>query len=106
MKNKLKLTFQKGDVIAIFMVTALAVCVGAAFFPLSGESGEGVVQIWQEGALMKSLPLDENCRFEIDGEYRNVVEIRDGYAGIAESDCPGEDCVHSGWISTAGRSII
>ncbi|MBQ8917117.1 MAG: NusG domain II-containing protein, partial [Oscillospiraceae bacterium] len=27
-------------------------------------------------------------------------------ACIAQSTCPGEDCVHSGWISSPGRSVV
>ena len=32
--------------------------------------------------------------------------ICDGKAAILESTCPGEDCVHSGWISQTGRSVV
>ena len=38
--------------------------------------------------------------------YTNRIEIKDGKVFITESDCPGEDCVHSGWISEGGRSIV
>ena len=37
---------------------------------------------------------------------RPTVVIRDGRAAILESDCPGGDCIHSGWISQPGRSIV
>ena len=43
---------------------------------------------------------------EIGGAYINRVEVRDGRIAIVDSDCPGEDCVHSGWISRPGRSIV
>lgn len=106
MKNRLNLTFQKGDFAAILLVLILAVCIGAVFSPLSQTGDGNTVQIWQGGELVKELPLDNDCRFEIDGEYRNVIEIRDGYARISESDCPGADCVHSGKIGAMGRSIV
>ena len=40
------------------------------------------------------------------GEYKNVITVSEGAISITASDCPGEDCVHSGAIRTSGRSIV
>ena len=62
--------------------------------------------IYQEGKLIQELSLDHDTEFVIEGDYENVVTVKDGKAAITKSDCPGTDCVHSGWIHEAGRSIV
>lgn len=106
MKKKLQLTFRKGDLLAIFLVAAMAVMAAVFFLPKNTCAQNAVVQIYQDGQLVKELFLDEDQTIRLTGAYSNTVEIRDGKAAITETDCPGADCVHSGWISSAGRSII
>lgn len=106
MKNNFKLNFQKGDILAIVLVLALAVGTGLFFLPSAHASEEVMVQIWQDGAMVQELSLNEERSIEIAGDYHNVVTIQDGKVSISESDCPGEDCVHSGWIRSVGRSIV
>ena len=65
-----------------------------------------MLSVYQEGALIKEFSLDSDVEFVIEGDYKNVITIKDGKAAITESDCPGTDCVHSGWIHEAGRSIV
>lgn len=106
MKNNLKLTFQKGDILAFFLVILLAVCTGAVFLPDKEQAGGAVVEIFQDQKRIKEVPLYTDAVIEIDGDYHNVIEIRNGKVAVTASDCPGEDCVHSGWIGSVGRSII
>lgn len=107
MKQKnMKLTFCKADIFAILIVAVIAVLVLAAFWTSIGNESGSVVKIYQEGEMIKELSLDVNTEFVIQGDYENVVTIKDGKAGITTSDCPGTDCVHSGWIREAGRSIV
>lgn len=104
MKDRRKLNFCRGDWLAILMVAAMAVCTAAAFAPGGGEAR--TVQVYQEGRLVKELPLNADAEFEVAGLYTNVIRIEGGRARIARSDCPGNDCVHSGWIDGAGRSVV
>lgn len=106
MKNTLKLSFRKGDWIAILLVLALALGVGAAYVPHKAAGQDAVVQIYQDGKLLKELPLFSNQSLEIGGKYHNTVLIEQGKVCIAESNCPGADCVHSGTIDRPGRSIV
>ena len=103
--DRKRLSFRLGDCIAIALVVALAIGIGLLFLP-SSESGEGVVQIYQNGELLRELSLTAEETVEITGKYANTVEIRDGAVAIVRSTCPGEDCVHSGRISKAGRSLV
>lgn len=99
------LRFQKGDFLAIAAVALLAVLVAVCFLP-KGDSGTAAAQVYQDGALVKTLPLDTDASFEITGKYTNVITVKDGTVAITASDCPGEDCVHSGAIRASGRSIV
>lgn len=105
MKKNLRLSFQKGDIFAVLIVVCLIVLSGVLFLP-RGETENGNVEIYKAGERIYVFPLTEDRTFSVDGEYRNVISIEDGRVAIVESDCPGTDCVHTGWISSAGRSIV
>ncbi len=108
MKHQMRLNFRKGDWLAIGLVIVLAMAAAVMYLPKKEVSKNSIVQIYQDGELIKEFPLDakEEITFTVSGDYRNVVTIRDGKAGITKSDCPGGDCVHSGWIFDGGRSIV
>lgn len=100
----MRLRFQKGDVLAFILVAALAAVVFLLFLP--GSNPGSRVEVYQNGQLVKSCPLSVEDTFDLSGDYTNTITIRDGKAAITASDCPGEDCVHSGWISKTGRSLV
>ena len=106
MEKSIKLSFQKGDCIAIVLVLLLAGMVAAAFVPGKDAQTTAFVQIYQDGELVKEVPLTSHETIQMEGAYHNTVVIDNGKAAITESDCPGTDCVHSGWIAYAGRSIV
>lgn len=99
------LRFRKGDLLAILLVAVLAVSVAVFFLPKSNAQGVRA-QIYQNGELVKTLSLEEETVFEIAGKYTNVITVQKGKIAITASDCPGEDCVHSGAIQSSGRSIV
>ena len=104
--DRLRLRFRKGDLLAIGAVLVLAAVVALLFLPLRGIAENAMVQIFQDGNLVQELSLQSDQSILITGEYENTVVIRDGKAAIAQSNCPGEDCVHSGWINSPGRSVV
>ena len=105
-KKHMKLEFCKNDFLAIGIVAAIAILVSVIFWTSVGAEEGSMLSIYQEGVLIKELSLDSDVEFVIEGDYKNVITIKDGKAAITESDCPGTDCVHSGWIHEAGRSIV
>ena len=105
-KKHMKLEFCKNDFLAIGIVAAMAILVSVIFWTSVGAEEGSMLSVYQEGALTKELSLDSDVEFVIEGDYKNVITIKDGKAAITESDCPGTDCVHSGWIHEAGRSIV
>ena len=87
------------------MVAALAVLVAVCFLP-KGSSDAVVAEVYQDGELVKTLSLEEDTSFVIAGTYSNTITVENGQIAITASDCPGEDCVHSGAIHSSGRSIV
>ena len=83
----------------------LAVVVAVCFLPKSNAQGVQA-QVYQNGELVKTLSLEEELSMKVHGKYTNVITVASGKIAITASDCPGEDCVHSGAISTSGRSIV
>lgn len=100
----MKLRIQKGDCVAVAMVILLAVMT--AFFYLPRPGGDATVEIYQSGRMVKRMKLQEDGSVTLGGAYTNVVTVRDGAVSISESDCPGKDCVHSGAVRSAGRSLV
>ena len=104
MKSRDRLRFQKGDILAVALVAALAVVTVFCFLPKEAESC--MVEIYQEGVRIKTLDLSKDQTLTVDGKYQNTVTVSGGKVSITASDCPGEDCVHSGAIHAPGRSIV
>ena len=105
-KNSMRLTFCKGDVAVISFVTMLAVLIGVLFFLKTGSGKGKVVVVYQEGEKVQELSLYEDREILIENSYTNKLKVKSGKVAIVESDCPGMDCVHSGWIQEKGRSLV
>ena len=105
MAKQVNLQFRKGDLLAIAAVLILAIAVAVSYLP-KAPSGPVKAEIYHEGELVETLSLEEDICFEILGDYTNEITVKDGRIAITASDCPGEDCVHSGAIGTQGRSLV
>ena len=106
MEEKNSFSFRRGDLWVVALVVLLALIVAVAYLPKKSSSQNAAVQVYRDNVLIRELPLDTDAEFEVEGDYVNTIVIRDGKACIESSDCPGSDCVHSGWISQSGRSIV
>ena len=105
-ENKIRLSFCKGDVVVISFVIMLAILIGVVFWMKTGTEQGSVVAVYQEGEKIQELSLDKDTEVLIENDYTNKLIVRDKKVAIVESDCPGMDCVHSGWISGKGRSLV
>ena len=106
MKKRGFFSFRRGDLLAIVLVVLLALAAAAAFLPASGNTAASMLLVFQDGRLVKELPLHTDTQLELSGDYSNTIVIRNGRAAILQSDCPGGDCIRSGWITGSGRSIV
>ena len=105
-ENKIRLSFCKGDVVVISFVIMLAVLIGVVFWMKTGTQEGNVVVIYREGEKIQEIPLNVDTEVLIQNDYTNKLIVKDKKVAIEESDCPGMDCVHSGWISGKGRSLV
>lgn len=104
-KVKNILSFRKGDLAAVSLVLLLA--CGLGLFLLGRGGGEtALVEIRQDGTVIEAFSLTQDRTVTVEGDYTNVIRVEDGKVWMERSDCPGADCVHSGAISRAGRSIV
>lgn len=93
-------SFRRRDILAIALVLITAAAVFARFyFKEAGDTAE----IYLDGRLVKTMPLSMDAVYEVNGEYTNVIEVSNGRVRVAQSDCPGGDCVHTGYIE---RGVI
>lgn len=99
------LHFRKGDFLAVVIVVLLALLVAVCFLP-KDSSDAVVAEVYRDGELVKTLSLAEDTSLVITGAYSNTITVEEGKIAITASDCPGEDCVHSGAIHSSGRSIV
>lgn len=97
--------FKTGDLLAVAAVFLLAVFCFLAFLPRGSEEA-ACAQIYQNGELIMTVPLDRPQQFPVEGAYCNTVTVEHGAVAITASDCPGQDCVHSGAIHSPGRSLV
>lgn len=101
----MRLRFQKGDLLAVTGVVLLAALVFMLFIP-SGTSPAGRAEVYRDGRLIETIPLDRDREFTVAGQYTGVIAVQDGKIAVIRSDCPGEDCVACGWVGSSGRSIV
>ena len=82
------------------------VALALLLVPLLFRGEAATVQILQDGKLLYELPLDTDTTVTVGGAYENTIEIHGGAVFVSHATCPGGDCVRSGAIRTAGRSIV
>mgnify|MGYP003305506459 FL=1 len=105
-RDRMRLAFCKGDAVVIFFVILLAIFIGVLFMTKMGTDRGTTVCVYQDGIKIQELPLGEDTEILIQNSYTNKLSVKDEKAAIVESDCPGMDCVHSGWIGGKGRSLV
>ena len=101
----MKLHFHLGDLTAIILVALLAGLLFVLFLPKTTATA-AYAQIYQNGTLIQTVSLSQDGEFTVTGTYRNTITVQDGKIAVTDSDCPGRDCVHSGFSGSAGKSIV
>lgn len=103
---KLRPTLWDGVVAAL--VAALAIVTILCFYGRRTGAPQAVT-ITHRGALIQTIRLTgltETKTVAIDGDYHLEIQVDSGGVCVVHSDCPGQDCVHTGAISRAGQSIV
>lgn len=94
-------------------VVALLVVAAAILLLLRLRPAEGTAltaRVVVDGDLVASYELSALTQpdtLTLDGvSYPLTIELAPGRVRIAESCCPNQDCVHTGWVQQAGGQII
>lgn len=104
---KLRPTWWDGAVAAL--VAALAVLSAVWYYGGLESSGPLTATILHRGQVVQTVRLDrltEELTVLVEGTYHLTVTLDKTGVRVAESDCPGQDCVHTGTITRAGQSIV
>ena len=110
---KLRPTLWDGLVVLL----TLALAIGSAFIVWGGQedTGELTVVVSVDGVEVERCPLTEFPDAEVaysgNGYTLKVVLAEDLYPDelgvtVTQSDCPTQDCVHTGIITRSGQSIV
>lgn len=88
------------------LAVGVLVLAAALWFLLrpGGEGGWVVVTV--DGTEVGRYALEEERTVTIGEEDYNVLEITGGRAAVTEANCGDHTCVHTGWISREGETIV
>lgn len=95
---------------ALMVLAVLLLAAAAAWLSYGGRSGDALTAtVKHRSQVVAQVPLSsltEEKTVTIDGTYHLTVTLDKTGAAVTESDCPGQDCLHTGRITRAGQSIV
>ena len=108
MKSSPELRPNRYDALVALAVLALAVLLGMRVWTAPAQTGELTVTVSVDGQAVERVPLSSyaGAHTYTGNGYTLTVRAADGALAVTESDCPGQDCVHTGRITRAGQSIV
>lgn len=96
------------DALVAAAVIALTVVTALLFYAPKTGAGQLTAVITQHGQTVRTVPLtslDKELVIPLDdGNYHLTVHVDGAGVYVADSDCPGQDCVHMGTITRGGQS--
>jgi len=94
----MKAIFSKADVV-LFILLLLIAAGGIVLMSAGGEGQTAIIR--QDGKIVMELPLNADRTVQVAG---TTIEVRDGAIAFVEADCPNQECVHTGWLSSPGQT--
>ena len=102
-----ELKFNRYDAVVAAIVALLAVAVALWFYLPKTQSGELTVVISTGGEETERVKLNNFTEATVTHNGYTLRITADGSGvRVADSDCPTQDCVHTGTITRAGQSIV
>ena len=102
--------FNRRDALVALAVVLLAAATALLFYLPRARSGQLTAVISQHGQVVRRVALTGLDREQVieldDGTYHLTVRVGGNSAYVSDSDCPTQDCVHTGHIRRAGQSIV
>ena len=102
-----ELKFNRYDAVVAVIVALLAVAVALWFYLPKAQSGDVTVVISTGGRETQRAALKDFAGTTVSHNGYTLVVSADGDSvWVSDSDCPTQDCVHTGTIARAGQSIV
>ena len=102
-----ELKFNRYDAVVAAIVALLAVAVALWFYLPKTQRGELTVVISTGGEETERVKLNSFTETTVTHNRYTLRITADGSGvRVADSDCPTQDCVHTGTITRAGQSIV
>ena len=107
MRRSPKLRPNLWDGVVALAVAALAVACAVGIWQGSGSQEALTAVISVDGTEVERIPLAQETRRTVEGGgYTLEICLTDTEVWVEHSDCPTQDCVHTGRISRSGQSIV
>ena len=95
------------DAVVVLAVVALAVCMAAVIWFGGYDASARTVVIRVDGEVERQFSLEEAANYTVSANGCTLqVAVANGEVWVQDSDCPTQDCVHTGRISRSGQSIV
>ena len=102
-----ELKWNRFDTLVALTVALLAIVSALLFYLPRSQSGVLTVVVTVSGQEVQRTPLSEFTAADVaHNGYTLHIAAADGGVAVTSSDCPTQDCVHTGAISRAGQSIV
>lgn len=105
MKFKKSKIVSLSDVLFTVIISALGILI---FIFLGANAAHDAVRVIvkQDGEVIASIPADTETLYEVNGDYRNVFQIKDGEVSVRYTNCPDKSCERMGTIDSGGEVIV
>ena len=96
----------RNDIILIASLLLVAI-ISLVLVLSSRQKNITTAKVYVQNELRLTVDLSKNETYYIDGTKGQLtVETKDGAIAVTESNCPHQDCVQMGFVSTSNRPII
>ncbi len=97
--------FSKKDVVIVSII--LVGLIGwALILQHSKTAAKAVIMVHSKVYKIVNLNKNETFKIKWKGKYLMTVQVKDGAIRAKDSTCKNKICVHTGWISKDGQSIV
>ena len=94
------------DIIILIVLIVIAIGSWIAVTVLFDVNGD-YVEVIVDNHVQKVISLNDDGEYQVDdGEYSNIITIKNREVYMKSSDCPDQICVKQGMIKKQGESII
>lgn len=96
----------RNDIVLVASLLLVAIISLILVFS-SRQKNMYTAKVYVQNELRLTVDLRNNNIYEIEGTKGQLkAEVRDGAIAVIESNCPHQDCVKMGFVSTSNKPII